>query len=320
METPKDIAGGHFRDVSDNWVISLDQDPTHVAAAWVQFRLAQIIWERVRGDHLDLKEFAGRLGQSVEAQRKKLSGEQAASLRDLLAWLMIAGADGYRVLPHDDSELFPPAARVLLGAWRSGGPSLPVFAPSARLEWPAFVDRLDTAMASASAQGRSHLLTTDWLRQQAIDWLTETGVAPAHIRLEVMSAIDCLQIGVVSRVTIAFELLRPAESEGPASALAAAWRVRDALRILAVQPGTGVLVIVSADALGGALLDEALPTSDAAQYIAFGPFELDDRSPADTSASAWWAHHQVVVRGLVRVNRDDGAAISVMPTEKIIDL
>lgn len=316
MERPNRFAGGHFRHADDQWSVSVADNAVDVAAAWLQFKLARQIWQLTTRKRLNLEALADQLGQSVEAQRKKLSGEQPASLRDLVGWIMTTGNMAYDALPREDADLFPIAARRIMGRWRSGNGTIPQFHTLFEPDWPRLTTQLSFDVTSAYDSGQSHLLSAHWMQHQAIAHITDSGIAPHELRLLATDNAVGLQWGVLHTQTIMFDFLSSDECSDTTRSTHAAWRLRMLAKALAVSGKPGTILAATLSPLGAAVLREALRVPPENAEFAIGPFE-EDRSFQDTD---WWSAHCVQMRHTAQVQLANSGVISAIQILKLTSI
>jgi hypothetical protein len=288
MKSPNSF-GGHFRDASAAWVVGADDEPVSVAAAWLQYRVARAVWDVIGQGTVTVEDIARELGQSSEAQRKKLAGVQPASLRDLVAWVMLAGRPGFDVLPREDHDLFPDAAWKMLSGWRVGQTRLPHFRAIDTPAWDLLAANLASNLAAMEVRSRTHLVTRDWLRQTAVTHMAEVGLESQRMRLRSFDEIEGLQLGLSNAVVVLFELITDVEAIDTERAIAALQRVRKSVANLAVSSEQGILVVAAVGSVAKSLIAEIVPRQDDSSQFTLGPYE-----PRESSENAdWWSRHRV---------------------------
>lgn len=303
MKQPNSYAD-HFRHASDDWSITASDEPVGVAAAWLQYRVARQVWALVAQGRMSVDGFAAELGQSPEAQRKKLSGSQPASLRDLVAWAMVIGSPAYDAFPREDSDFFPPGAWRMLRGWASGNGKLPHFSSAQAATWQIVVAGLANDLRNEDSCRRTHLLTSDWARQRAVAHLDAAGIPPQKLRLKPLSNdAVALQIGATDPLSALFEFVSRDEASDAQGAVDAARRIRDRVSTIAASGEQGIVVVIALG-IGETVLAEALwPPSGSPNFV-LGPFE--PRQPGENAA--WWSRHQVE---LARLAFEEAANIGV---------
>lgn len=313
MKPPNRFARSHFREASSDWTVNAGDEPVDVTAAWLQFKVAREVWAEIAQGRFTVDQLARQLAQSPEAQRKKLSGEQPASLRDLAGWIMVVGDRAYEAMPCADSDLVPATARPLLAGWRSGSGRLPSFGSVTEPDWLRLVSALARDLLAAQRHGQDHLLTSDWIRHRAIEYLDEAGTPPDQLRLRALDETIAVQIGVLVTLVVAVDLVTLDESGDAGRAASAAWRLRAHVRRLAAAGEGGVVVFAALGRLGASVMRDALPNSGSmTEGFTIGPFEAEPR--ADT---VWWTGHEVALGPLAREQPDTSvfvAAIRVLKT------
>ena len=316
MKPPNRFAGSHFREAGSDWTIKASDEPADVAAAWLHFKVAREVWAGIAQGRFTVNQLARQLAQSPEAQRKKLSGEQPASLRDLAGWIMVVGERAYEAMPRTDSDLVPATARPLLAGWRSGSGRLPSFGSVTEPDWSSLVSALACDLLAAQRHGQDHLLTSDWIRHRAIEYLDEAGTPPDQLRLRTLDETIAVQIGVLVPLVVAVDLVTLDESGDADRAASAAWRLRSHIRRLAAAGEGGVAVFATLGRLGASVMRDALPNSGSmTEGFTIGPFEAEAR--ADT---VWWTGHEVALGPLAREQPDTSVFVAAIRVLKATPL
>ena len=297
MKSQPNSYAGHFRDASDDWNVDRDDEPARVAAAWLQCR----VWAAIAEGRASVESFATDLKQSPEAQRKKLSGAQPASLRDLAAWMLAAGAPAYESLPREDSEFFPASAWQMLAGWRSGSGRQPAFVSGTDPDWGSVAESAVGDLASMEGRSALHLLTSDWLRQRVLLQLDATGIAPQKMRLASQGDVPGLRIGVVDPVLVLFELVGLRQSHSFEESQTVALRLRDCVAALAEANNAGFIVVATVGKPAAEVVNEAVPINTGRTEATIGPFEA-------TGAPDWWSRNQVVLSVVADVEMSSSAA------------
>lgn len=315
MKPPSSFAG-HFRDASDDWAVTVGDEPVDVSAAWLQYRVAREVWVLIAQGRLRVDDIARALGQSPEAQRKKLSGSQPAALTDVVAWIMTVGEAAYDAFPRRDADLFPAAALPLLGKWKSGRGTFPRFDSTEETTWQVVVAGLAAEIDVQHSCGRTHLLTSDWVRQRSIAHLEATGITPQKLRLKTLSQAAVLQIGVTEPVISLFDLISRDEGDDAVKAIVAALRIRTHFSDLAVSGEPSIAVIAALGTSGESVLAELLPPPGGDSNFVLGPFEPRHRY----SSAEWWSRHQVEFAQLASAQAATGGAVQAVRVLKVTSL
>lgn len=183
--SPKDIGGGHFRDLPPSWPAGLrhpNQPALSVAAAWVQYLLARRVWDSIASGDTSMTEVAELMGESTENQRKKLSGQSWASVHDLLGWTL-AFVDDFSGLKVERLEdLFPDTAVARLAPFRPGQRRLPELTAEAGPNWQGLAQAVCLEVASQAVGG----------------WITVTAEVVSHV-----VALCSVRAGVASERVVA---------------------------------------------------------------------------------------------------------------------
>lgn len=313
---PRDFAGAKsFRGAADTWPVRQDVDPVALSAAWVQFGIAREVWREIESGRQSLQSIGGHLGQSAESQRKKLTGEQAGSLRDLLGWCMLAGPEAAKALPRSDADYFPPTYADRVFGWTGGEWQLPNLGTRDDIDWLDIAQQVTGAQETRHELGIAELASADVIAVDVAAALVPRFVAKGDIRQQETgtSSAVTLAIGAVHPVWIGVTKVAPLERATPAQAHSEVHRLRAFVREV-VERGSGALVICYAN-LADPLVTQALgidESSDPSDAV-MGPFETA------VGADPWWSEHAVNVRAVTRT----GSAthrVAVLPLLKVVDI
>lgn len=290
---PRDFAGVRtFRDASEAWPLLDDPDPTALAAAWLQFRVARHVWREIDEGRQSLLSAGDALGQSDENQRKKLAGEQAASVKDLLGWCILVGATAAVELQHDDSTYFPPIYRDRLAGWSSGRWSLPVLAQGSGPDWRVVATQLAEAEAERRPLGLDRLATADVLAMNVGAALIPRFLPAGAITREATATPGSvvLAAGATSPIWFGVADVRSDDVRSVADAAGEVRRIRGLIREIA-EHGGGVVVLAYDDGVA-ATIDEATGSAVQRGASEVGPFEAN-------AGDDWWGHHVVDVDSVI---------------------
>lgn len=292
MPGPKEIAGGHFRDISPAWPqrVASTAPPATVAAAWLQFRLASAVWREISEGNTDLKHVGSLLGESAENQRRKLAGESWASLDDILGWaLAYTDLSDFKV--RDVMDLFPQSMAPRIRTYRPGGHLLPDLTLTAGPDWSSLTATVCARIADQSVGGTYATLTPEVVNHVLALALVSTGLEPERIISNpapgrTTAGLDLRLPGARVRVD-AVVLHRAVAEVDPELAFLAA---------LARSSGSGAdhRVLLTVVPPGGLqpwdYLGVTRPQTDLTkQRLSVGPIEV----PVETSPqlATWWARN-----------------------------
>lgn len=309
MVEPRAYSGAsHFREAPERWGPVQDPDGPDLAAAWLQYRVARLIWAEIDSGRQTLKSIGELLGQSSESQRRKLAGEQVASLRDLLAWVMLSGYQAFEALPTEDDDLFPQAYLPMIRGWRSGRWKLPNLVPDVSTpDWPAAIERLGREVAAEVQAGMDHLITAQSLQYLIAHALADTSTRAESIRLLEMPGrgFAALVVGSAKSELVVVTVIDEVEIRSVTGAQSEVWRLRSILTDLGQQSFASPVLIAVAGRLGSAVLDEAWPRIESAtrgSALRLGPFDsVDERGDARN----WWVNHTIDIELLSRFSIAD---------------
>lgn len=212
------------------WRPSLDHDPIHIAALYLQHRLilaARHAWPHLhRGSDLTGSGLAELLGTptSTRPAEKRLAGKQPLQLDDIVRLAFYLGDDIFNALPRHPTDLFPEPYRSLLGSWEPGHGTLPTFQLSGPggHDWSSAVTRLAKDLSAEDDAGRDHLLTPGAVTHALVRALDECGTDPHTIELHDHQlpddAVCTLEIGPTTNTTLASVAYLP-DRAGPPRAL-----------------------------------------------------------------------------------------------------
>jgi hypothetical protein len=323
----RDIAGGHFRDADRDWFPDERADAGEVAEAWVQFNAAKLVWRALADGTATRDDVAALTKQSWESQRRKLSGEQPASLSDVARWVF--AFDSEKSMGWLVDSLLPPAYRRLLSGWEQGRGELPRF--RSRLAWSDIAAELAQKLAPTLARPTTALLTDEVLLWLTGEEMSRAGAPSSRVRIAMtptqasdrderstvaMPEAPAIEYGPVGSSSLIFAAWFDAEA-GRDSARAAhavlrakhhLWRAalasareRPATLVVAA-PGETIRMLL--DALTGMSEEQAAWGSRKTRSEwSLGPFRSDvaDGVPSSNDAdqvSAWWSHHSCPVHPL----------------------
>jgi hypothetical protein len=125
------------------------------------------------------------MGVSESALSNKLTGTDPLQLEDLIEWTMTLGVN---IVP-DIAALLPPSYSQLVGTWKPGTGSLPVFRsplPTARPEvpWLAAIDHLDRVVEEYIGFRATQYLNWNSIRHELVHGLLTAGLSAEDVTLE----------------------------------------------------------------------------------------------------------------------------------------
>lgn len=312
---PRDFTGARsFRGASDAWPVLEDVDPVALSAAWVQFGVARAVWREIESGRQSLQSIGSQLGSSAESQRKKLTGEQPSSLRDLLSWCMLTGVEAVSALPRSDAEYFPPTYADRLSRWTSGEWRLPNLAVRSELDWLDVAQQVARSQDTRQELGIAELALADVIAMDIAAALVPRFVSRGDIRRQETRTASAatLAIGALNPLWIGVTRVSPSERAAPAQARSEIHRLRSLVREVA-ERGPGALLICY-EGLATALVTQTLSIEElpARSDATMGPFETDVADP-------WWSAHAVNVRALT-VTGSSGQRVVVLRLLKVVDI
>lgn len=234
------------------WVVTLQDDPAEVAAAYLQHRL---VLQLGSSHELDASTAGQLMGTSDRrTTERRVRGQQAIPLVELVRSALSGLDDPAGIIPDEPTEWFPAEARHLLSAW---GPGLPLVFTEPDTLLATVVARVTAYVAAEEREARLTVLSAEAVVREVLRGLRQNGITDSRIRIDE----DVRGVTVWGRHRLDIDVLVHVR-DGPAALwelfkVMLAERSRDALLVMSSRPASLLRSYMPGEPLGGPVPLEA---------------------------------------------------------------